>query len=201
MLEEFVTRSVAAWYNRLLLREAWARATLRPYAGRSARIALGPIAIFLGIDPAGELRVGRGEPSVTVNLEPKALGDALLDPVAPRRRLHIDGDAAFAQVLTDVLQRLRPDPAEDLARWVGDAPAERIVSLLHQGLSWARAAAGSTVRRGVDYFVAEDPQLLGRADWEDFRAALALTADSLTILEGRIASLGAGRRRAPDAGR
>ena len=48
--------------------------------------------------------------------------------------------AEFAQALSGVLQKLRPEPEEELSRFVGDAAAVRIVALLRAALAGAREA-------------------------------------------------------------
>jgi ubiquinone biosynthesis protein UbiJ len=89
-------------------------------------------------------------------------------------------------VLTDVLSRLRPDPAEDLAKFVGDAPAERIAQVFRDAFNQMRDTAESLTRQGADYLVAENPMLLGRQEWETFRGDIAALESRLAALEERI---------------
>jgi ubiquinone biosynthesis protein UbiJ len=189
MLEHLATASVVGWYNHLLAREAWARAALSVHAGRSARIDAGPISVFVAVVADGSLAAGSGTPSVTIVLDPQALAGSLLDPGAARRNMRIEGDADFAQALTDVLARLRPDPAEDLARFVGDAPAERIVGAVRAALEQLRDTARRAVRQGADYFVAENPMLVGRLEWDAHVRELDALRARLGSLEERIAAL------------
>ncbi len=189
MLDAFATQTVVAWYNHLLQREDWARAALAAHAGRSARIDAGLAAVFLAVTSAGTLAAGSGEPSVAIRLDPAAFPGALFDPAAARRNLLIEGDAAFAQALTDVLQKLRPDPAEDLARWIGDAPAQRLVGTLQAALDQLGDAARRAARQGADYLVAENPLVLGRQEFDAFGQALAELATRIDALAARIAAL------------
>jgi ubiquinone biosynthesis protein UbiJ len=133
--------------------------------------------------------VGTGTPSVTIGVEPASLAGALWDPAAVLRDVHVSGDAAFAQVLTDVLQKLRPDPAEDLARWLGDAPAERIVKTLDAAMAQMREAGERAARQGADYLVGENPMLLGKQDWTAFTQELNTLRDRLAALEQRVGAL------------
>ncbi len=199
MFDAFASQSVAAWYNRLLQREPWACAALAPHAGATARIEAGLVSVFLAVAPGGMLAMGSGTPSVTITLEPASLAGSLLDPAAALRDVRVSGDAAFAQVLTDVLQKLRPDPAEDIARWLGDAPAERIVKTVSAAMAQVREAAQRAARQGADYFVAENPLLLGRPDWEAFGGELAQLAERLARLEERVGAVVAGERGGPAA--
>lgn len=186
MLDRFATESMLAWYNRLLAREEWARTALIPFAGRTARIEAGLATVFLAVTPGGTLEAGRGEPSVTITLDPQTIAGSLFDPAAALRKLRMDGDIAFAQVLTDVLQKLRPDPAEELSRFIGDAPAERIVRTMSAAMDAMREAAQRAARQGADYLVAENPMLLGRQEWERFASELASLQGRLDRLEERI---------------
>ncbi len=205
MLDAFASQSVVAWYNRLLLREPWACAALAPHAGATARIEAGLVSVFLAVVPGGTLAVGSGTPSVTIALDPGALAGSLFDRSAALRDVRVSGDAAFAQVLTDVLQKLRPDPAEDMARWLGDAPAERIVKTVSAAMAQLREAAERATRQGADYFVAENPLILGRQDWDAFTQELAALNTRLAGLEERVravtADAGPGGRAASGPGR
>ena len=192
MLDSFASQSVVAWYNRLLAQEPWATAALAPHAGSTARIDAGLVSVFLAVTVQGRLAVGTGTPSVTIGVDPMAVAGSLWDPAAALRDLRVTGDAAFAQVLTDVLQKLRPDPAEDLARWIGDAPAERIVRTVSAAMAQARDAAQRVARQGADFLVAEQPMLLGRQDWTPFTAELQALRDRLSALEQRVAALAPG---------
>jgi ubiquinone biosynthesis protein UbiJ len=189
VLDAIASQSVVAWYNRLLRREAWACAALAPHAGATARIDVGLVCIFLAVAPGGMLAVGTGTPSVTITLEPSALAGSLWDPGLALRDVRVAGDAAFAQVLTDVLQKLRPDPAEDMARWIGDAPAERIVKTVTAAMAQLRETAERAARQGADYFVAENPMVLGKQDWESFSQDLTALLARLASLEDRVAVL------------
>jgi ubiquinone biosynthesis protein UbiJ len=203
VFDALASQSVVAWYNRLLAREAWAKAALAPYAGATARIDAGLVSVILCVAPGGTLAAGTGTPAVTITLEPAALAGSLWDPAGALRDVHVSGDAAFAQALTDVLQKLRPDPAEDMARWLGDAPAERIVRTLNAALARLREAGGRAARQGADYLVGENPLLLGRQDWDTYTQELNALRDRLAALEQRVAALpqagGRGGARGPGA--
>ncbi len=186
MLDRLASESVVAWYRRLLEREDWARTALAPYAGRTARFDAGLVSVFLAIEAGGRLAVGSGTPSVTITLEPQALAGSLFDPGAVLRKLRMDGDVEFAQALTDVLSKLRPDPAEDLARYVGDAPAQRLVDTVSAAIAQMRDSAQRLARQGADYLVVEQPMLLGKQEFARFSQELAELQDRLDRLEAKV---------------
>lgn len=192
MLDRIASESAAAWYRRLLAREAWAREALEPYAGRTARFEAGIATLSLRVDSGGGLAAGTAAPDVTITLEPDALVASLFEPGALLRKMRIEGDAQFAQVLTDVLTRLRPDPAEDLSRWLGDATAQRLVNTVNAALHALADAAQRLAHQGADYFVAENPMVLGRQEYDRFARDLAQLLVRLDRLEARLGAGGAG---------
>ena len=193
MLDRLATETMVAWYNRLLTREQWARAALAPYAGRTARIEAGLTTVFLAVEPGGTLAAGSATPSVTITIEPESVASSLFEPAGLLRKLRMQGDVAFAQALTEVLPKLRPDPAEELSRFVGDAPAERIVRTVRTMLDALRDAVQRAARQGADYLVGEHPTLLGRQEWERFGSELATLQGRLDRLAERIAAQEAAR--------
>jgi ubiquinone biosynthesis protein UbiJ len=199
MLERLASESAVAWYQRLLAREDWARAALSPYAGRTARFVASPLSVSLAVVEGGRLAVGKEATSVTITLDAQALAGSFFDPGAIRRKLRVDGDTEFAQALTDVLAKLRPDPAEDLSRILGDAPAQRLVDTVSAAMAQLRDTAQRLARQGADYFVAENPMVLGKQEFARFCQELVELQDRLDRLESRIEPKGA--NAAPPAGR
>jgi ubiquinone biosynthesis protein UbiJ len=189
MFDRIASESVVAWYKRLMAREDWARAALAPYAGRSARFATGLLSVDLAVVEGGGLAVGGATPNVTITLDPQTLAGALFDPAAVRRNMKIEGDAEFAQALTDVLSRLRPDPAEDLARLFGDAPAQRMVDTVSKAMAELRDSAQRLARQGAEFFVSEQALVIGQQEFGRFKSEVAELQERLDRLEGR---LGAG---------
>jgi len=102
--------------------------------------------------------------------------------------VRVEGEAMLAAALTEVAERMRWDPEEDLSRITGDVVAHRI----GRGVGAARDAvrglrdrvAGSAGRR----FAAASGTLVSRDELESLRA-------TLDALEARMASAEAKRRR------
>ena len=187
VLDQIAAGAAAAALNHLLAREPWARATLAPFAGRSARLLAPPFAVQLGIAADGSFSVGSGEPTVRIGVDAAALPQVLLDPKAALRNVRLDGDAEFAQALSGVLQKLRPEPEEELSRFVGDAAAVRIVAVLRAALAGAREAGGRLAAQTADYLVAENPILASRPEMTSFAAEVARLRDDVERLAKRIA--------------
>ncbi len=186
MLDLIASTAAAAVLNHMLAREPWARAALLPFAGRSARLQAPPFSVQLGIAADGNFSADGGSPTVTLGVEAAALPRVLLEPKAALRNVRLDGDAEFAQALSNVLQKLRPEPEEELARFVGDAAAVRIVALLRAALAGARDAGSRLAVQTADYLVAENPMLVSRQEMSAFAADLARLRDDVERLAKRI---------------
>jgi ubiquinone biosynthesis protein UbiJ len=193
VLDQIASSAAAAALNHMLAREPWARAALAPFAGRSARLQALPFSVQLAIAADGNFTADAGAPAVTIGVDAAALPRVLLEPKAALRNVRLDGDAEFAQALSNVLQKLRPEPEEELARFVGDAAAVRIVSLLRAALAGAREAGSRLAVQTADYLVAENPMLVSRQEMASFAAEVARLRDDVERLAKRI-ELQTGRR-------
>jgi ubiquinone biosynthesis accessory factor UbiJ len=187
MIERLTTAAALAVLNRMLARETWARERLAPFAGRVARFDALPFSLTLKVAETGEFcDAERAEPAVTVGLQLAALPLALNDPALAMRNVALNGDAEFAQALAFVLQNLRPEPEEDLSRFVGDAMARRVVGLLRMSASHWRELAERMLDNGADYFVTENPMIVARDELSDFGAEVARLRDDVERLDKRM---------------
>src|SRR5262245_35348785 len=189
MLDQFASQATVTLLNHLLAREAWAREQLAPFAGRRARVEAFPFVLLLGVAPGGRFEVGTGEPNVTITVDGAQLTALLFDPQELLRNVRLSGDAEFARALSEVLQNLRPEPEEDLARFVGDAAAVRIVGFLRAVASQMREGSTRLAATAADYFVAENPLLVTREEVESFSSAVAGLRDAAERLGKRIEHL------------
>lgn len=190
MIDDLATAAAVRVLNHLLAREAWARARLAPYAGRSARIEAAPLAaVALAVADDGTFIAATGAPSVTLGIDPAALPALLFDPAALMRNVRLSGDAEFAQALGQVLPNLRPDPEEDLARFVGDAAAVRLVAVLRQVFAAVRAGGARLAESAADYLVAENPLLAARAEVTGFLDDVTALRDAAERLAKRVERL------------
>lgn len=192
MLDELASNAAVALLNRLLAREGWARDRMAPYAGRCARIECGPFAVQFGVRDGGTLAADAGEPAVTIAMDIASMPQALLEPRAALRNVRLTGDAEFAQALSYVLQNLKPEPAEELSHFVGDAAAERIVALVRAALAQAQQGGARFASTAATYLAVENPMLVARSDAETFSRDVSALRDDVERLAKRIERLGAG---------
>lgn len=197
MIDHLAAGAVVALLNRLLAREGWARQRLAPYAGKLALFEAPPLSLRIGVRDGGMFEAPGAFPSpgatpvpdVTLGVDLAALPNLLVDRRAVMRNVRLSGDAEFAQALSDVLQNLRPEPEEDLAPFVGDAAAVRIVGFLRAAFAQAQEGAQRLSSTAADYFVAENPLLAARADVEAFVRDVTRLRDDVERLGKRVDAL------------
>ena len=194
MLDQLASQAAITMLNRLLARESWAREKLAPFAGRVARLELPPLAVSFEIADDGTLAAAAGEANVTLTADTAALPSLLTDPKALLRNVKLSGDAEFAQALGFVMQNLKPEPEEDLAPFVGDAAAVRIVGFARAAFAQALDAGRRLSDTAADYFVAENPLIAAKGDVEAFVQAVSELRDATERLEQRIERLTPPRR-------
>ncbi|MCB5363534.1 SCP2 sterol-binding domain-containing protein [Pusillimonas sp. CC-YST705] len=186
----------AGLLNRMLRRQAWAQVHLQPHAGKTLRFQLAGKTLALRIQNDGLLRdVAANVPADAVfTLEASKMGEAIRilrtnQTSGLARVMHIEGEAALAQVVMDLAQNLRPDPEDELSRLVGDRAAVRLMGLargLTQGLRHAGERLSGNV---VEYLTEEDPVLLARAPFEDWQDELSALQQRLARLDASMAAL------------
>ena len=200
------SRLAVSALNALLRREDWARARLVRHAGKTVRFALGGFSLGLTIDSDGLAAQADAAvvPDVTLTVAPEKLPLPRLG--ADRERpdfaeaTHISGDAALAQVVSDLSKQLRWDPEDALARVVGDIAALRLVGGARAAAGGARTASLRLAENVSEYLSEESGMLASRPALEQWRLDLAelnaradALARSAAALQTRLASASAKR--------
>lgn len=180
---------VARGFNLLCRQQPWAADRLAAHAGKTIRICLGAFEASFTISSDGHLAKADEAvvPNVTLHIVPERMGLGLRDlrqgGQAVTDAVDIQGEAALAQVVSDLARDLRPDPEDALARWVGDVAAVRLVSGAGSLLKTVRQATGRLGENVAEYLAHEDPQIVARPDLIQLTArqeALALQLDRLS---------------------
>jgi len=188
MIDRLLNQAAVTVLNRMLGREEWAREKLAPFAGCVVRLEALPFSLQWAVAEGGTLAANDddGAPAVTIGLALSSLPFALLDPQAATKDVRLQGDAEFAQALSFVLQNLRPEPEEELSRFVGDAAAMRIVGLVHLSASHWRELAERMLDNTANYIVTENPMVVGRDEVAAFVEGVTRLRDDVARLEKRI---------------
>ena len=187
MIDQFASSAAVAVLNRMLAREQWARDKLAPFTGRSARFDAPPFTLTLQVADGGLVSTSEtATPAVTIGVTLSSLPLAMIDPQAAMKDVRLSGDAEFAQALAFVLQNLRPEPEEELSRFIGDAAAQRLVAFMRASASQWKQMADSMLDSTAHYVVTENPMVVGSDDLEAFNQDVNRLRDAVARAEKRI---------------
>ena len=182
----------AAALNRLLRAERWARERLLPFAGETLEMRAPPLPrLRFAIGPDGALGAAlpAAEPALVITLRPAALAAAVQGEDQLLRSIDVAGNAKLAGEVLFLARHLRWDAEEDLAQFVGDVAARRLVALAKDAAAWHADAAQRIAGSLVEYATEEKPLIVKRAALEEIAAAHASLRDGLERLEKRIERL------------
>jgi ubiquinone biosynthesis protein UbiJ len=176
--------------NHLLEAEAWARGRLEPFAGETLELRAPPLPrLRFTIAPDGRLAAGpdaAAKPSLVITLGPGTLAAAAKSEDHLLRSIEVAGNARLASEVMFLARHLRWDVEEDVAGFIGDAAAHRLVGWARQAVAWHADAARRVAEGFVEYAAEEQHLLVTRAELEEVAAAHARLRDGLARLEKRI---------------
>jgi ubiquinone biosynthesis protein UbiJ len=188
-----------ATVNHLLAQEAWARESLMRHAGKVACIDTGHLRLCMRVARDGMLETaagadseagGAGEaPDVTIHVK---LGDLPLILQNSERAfsyVRIDGDAEFANTISQLSKGLRWDAEHDLERLIGPIAAARLVGGA-RGAVGSATSAGRRLAENVAEFLLEERRVLVRPNHvEGFGDEINRLRDDVERSAKRIARL------------
>lgn len=146
-------RRIVLLLNHVLMQEPQAMERLTRQKGRVVRMQWRTLTFKVVVTPAGLLDVAGpdAEPDLALVIteeSPLAIAQELLRGGKPAVR--IEGDVQLAAEVSWLIDHVRWDIEEDLARVMGDAPAHAMVQAV-QGMAQAvRQFAGQASRNGSD---------------------------------------------------
>lgn len=177
-------RLLPAALNHLLAQETWARALLVSHAGKVAVFDAGLVKLRLKVAADGLLELPEEEEGVAVTIRVRMSDLPLI--LQNRERafsyVKIEGDADFANTISQLSQSLRWETEEDLSKIVGDIAATRIVGGAHAAVESAKSLHRSITENLAEYFLEENPMLMRPQ-------AVAAFADDVTRLRDDVARL------------
>lgn len=153
VVDETVNRLVL-FFNHVLMSEPEAMARLARQKGQRIELVWDRMQLQLSPTPAGLLERGRFEGfdlRLTVTEEsPVSLASALARGDKPKVR--IEGDVQLAAEVNWLIDHVRWDAEEDLARLIGDAPAHTLAQAARQAMmalrSFVAQRPGTGLRTG-----------------------------------------------------
>lgn len=154
---------VVAAINHLLAQEGWARASLGLHAGKEALIDTGAVQLRMRVTRDGMVEPGSEETPATVTIRVK-LSDV---PLILQNRdrafsyVKIEGDAEFANTISQLSKGLRWEAEHDLEKLFGPIAATRLADGARNAASGV-AATGKKFAENVAEFLLEERAVLIR---------------------------------------
>ena len=133
-------------------------------------------------------------PDVTLRIPLASLPLFALDPERAMKDVRIDGDAEFAQILSQLARELRWDAEEDLSRVTGDIAAHRLMQGARTMQTYAKDAAQRMAETTTAFLIDEDPVLVRKSMAEQFAREVSTLRDDCARLEKRLELLELKRR-------
>jgi ubiquinone biosynthesis protein UbiJ len=190
--------------NKLLQREAWARERLSRHSGKTARFIVGSFKTSLTIQAGGLVQASDTAivPDVILTIPAGKIAElpAVLrarDPALIASLMHIEGDAALAQLASDLARDLRWDVEDDLSGLLGDVAARRLMQA-GRSLSSGVQTAATRLAGNVSEFISEESGMVtSRPAFDDFVATAQKLRESLDRLDARVSRLTMAGARSP----
>jgi ubiquinone biosynthesis protein UbiJ len=101
----------------------------------------------------------------------------------------ITGDAEVAQQFSELLGLLKPDPEEELAQLLGDAPAHQLGRVARAALGFGNRVARTTVQNVAEYLAHERRDLVPRAEGRQLLDGIDALRDDVDRFEARLQHL------------
>lgn len=184
-----------ATINHLLAQEAWARDALMRHTGKTACISMkqmsGHLRLCMRVARDGMLETAGTDdvPSVTIHVKLSDLPLILQNSERAFSYVRIDGDAEFANTISQLSKGLRWDAEHDLERLVGPIGAVRLVGGA-RGAFGAATSSGRRLAENVAEFLLEEKRVLVRPNHVDgFAAEVSRLRDDVERSAKRLARL------------
>jgi len=192
-----MTGRVEAVLNRQAQDSPRARELLAQLAGQGVVIAAAftPLelelrsdgtALLLSRTPGGEppnARI-RGTPISLLRLAGADAEDAIRDG-----SVTITGDAEIANRFRELMQLLRPDVEDEIARLIGDTPAHALGRFVSGLMGWGRKTGRVAGRNVYEYLAHERGDLVSGAEGKDFLDGVDRLREQADRLEARVTRL------------
>jgi ubiquinone biosynthesis protein UbiJ len=177
--------------NHLLAQEAWARDALVLHGGKVALIDAGSLALRMQVTRDGMLEVAGPAQAASVTIRMK-LSDLPL--IAQNRErafsyVRIEGDAEFANTISQLSKGLRWEAEHDLERFTGPIAASRIVGGARGLFDAARSTHRKLSENLAEYFLDEQPMLVRPVMLEELSSDVNRLRDDVERAAKRLAKL------------
>jgi len=181
----------AAAINHLLAQEAWARDALAMHAGKEACIDASTITLRLRVTADGMVETSSSEDNANVTIRVKLTDLPLIAQNRERAfsYVKIEGDAEFANTISQLSKGLRWEAEHDLERFLGPIAANRLVEGAKGVFDAAMAGQQKVAENVAEYFLEEKPVLIRPVMVEEFASEVSRLRDDVERTAKRIAKL------------
>ena len=186
---------VIATINHLLAQEPWARQQLAVHGGKLACIDTGAVALRLRVDSAGMLEAAPGTApadmpaNVTIRVKLSDVPLILQNRERAFSFVKIEGDAEFANAISQLSKGLRWEAEHDLEKLVGPMLATRLVSGAKDAAAFVRTGQQKLAENVAEYFLDEQPMLIRPSTLQEYSAGVTRVRDDVERLAKRLARL------------
>jgi ubiquinone biosynthesis protein UbiJ len=187
--------SAEALLNRCIGASTQAAELARRLQGTSLQVDIEGITRIRASTDHGRLMLLAGSDSVadaTISGSPPALlqllkGGARGQPGRPTAQIR--GDAEIANRYRELFMLARPDPEEELSRWIGDVPARRLSQLAERALQFARHVRRTAGENIAEYLQEEGRDLVNKTELEEFLRGVDELRETADRIESRLGRL------------
>lgn len=183
--------TAAAAINHLLAQEAWARDSLALHAGKEALIDTGTFSVRLRVARDGMVQTSNTEApaNVTVRVKMSDLPLILQNRDRAFSYVKIEGDAEFANAISQLSKALRWEAEHDLERFVGPIGARRLVGGARTVVAGVQTTHRKLAENMAEFLVEERAVLGSRHAAEEFGEDVRELRDDVERAAKRITKL------------
>ena len=187
--------SAEALLNRCIDSSAQAAAVARRLEGTSLQIDVegmtrirasahhGRLALVAGDDSAADAAISGSLPALLQLFK----GGAKRESATPAAQIR--GDAEIANRYRELFVLARPDPEEELSRWIGDLPARRVSLFAQRALAFVRRARRTAGENIAEYLQEEGRDLVNRTELDEFLRGVDELRETADRIEARLERL------------
>ncbi|MES2102377.1 MAG: SCP2 sterol-binding domain-containing protein [Pseudomonadota bacterium] len=181
----------APFINHLLAPEPWAKGKLRLHAGKVAVIDAELFTLRLKVSADGMVEAAGADspPDVKITLKVSDLPLIAQNRERAFSYVKVDGDADFANTISQLSQTLRWEAEEDLSRLFGDITAVRMVATARNVVQTVKESHQKLQENLAEYFLEENPMLVRPAAVTALGSEVNKIRDDVERLSKRIEKL------------
>lgn len=189
-----ISSTFVLFVNHLLAQEPWARRKLQVHAHKLACIDVDMMQLRIKVTADGLLQAADPKSEdlpdhVILRIKPSDLPLIAQDRARAVSYVKIEGDADFANTISQLSEELRWEVEEDLSKIVGDVAAVRIVATGKEIAQSIQKAHQGLQENLAEYFLEENPMLVRPQAVRTFADQVSKTRDDTERLMKRIERL------------